>query len=162
MKIIILVDIQEGFINEALGKLPKAIEKHIASFDYDLVIATRFINKNDSLHKGEIKAKEMSVFSTKSKLVGPIDQIADIVIMKATYTCITPDVFKLLEKNEVKQVYLAGLNTENSILATAFDLFDRGIKPVILSHLCGTTSGEEINDKAMEILRIGIGDECIL
>ena len=162
MKMILLVDIQEGYMNEHLRDFPKKIEKHVTNYDYDLVIATRFINKNDSLHKNDIKIKDMTVFSSKAKLVDPIEKLSDFVLMKSTYTSLTNDVAKLLEKNNVKQVYLAGLNTETSIIATAFDLFDKGIKPIVLSHLCNTTNGDAINEKALEILRIGIGDECIL
>lgn len=162
MKIILLVDIQEGYMNEELRNLPKDIEKHVKNYDYDLVIATRFINKNDSLHQSDIHIKDMTVFSSKAKLVGPIDQIADFVLLKSTYTSYTADVAKLLEKKDIKQVYIAGLNTETSILATALDLFDKGIKPVILSHLCNTTNGKRINEAALEILRIAVGDECIL
>lgn len=162
MKIILLVDIQEGYMNEELRTLPKDIEKHVKNYDYDLVIATRFINKNDSLHRSDIHIKDMTVFSSKAKLVNPIDKIADIVLMKSTYTSYTADVAKLLEKKDVKQVYIAGLNTETSILATALDLFDKGIKPVVLSHLCNTTNGKRINEAALEILRIAVGDECIL
>lgn len=162
MKVILLVDIQEGYMNDELRTLPKNIEKHVKNYDYDLVIATRLINKNDSLHQTDIYIKDMTVFSSKAKLVDPIDKIADFVLMKSTYTSYTPDVAKLLEKKEVKQVYLAGLNTETSILATALDLFDKGIKPIILSHLCHSTHGKSINDAALEILRIAIGGECIL
>ena len=162
MKIIILVDIQEGYMNEELRTLPKDIEKHVKNYDYDLVIATRFINKNDSLHRSDIHIKNMTVFSSKAKLAPPIDKIADFVLMKSTYTSYTDDVAKLLEKKGVKQVYIAGLNTETSILATALDLFDNGIKPVILSHLCNTTNGRRINEAALEILRIAVGEECIL
>ena len=162
MKIILLVDIQEGYMNESLKSFPKAIEKHVANYDYDLAIATRFINKNDSLHQNDIKAKEMTVFSAKAKLVEPIEKIADFVLMKSTYSSLTEDVLKLLEKNQVKQVYLAGLNIETSIVATAFALFDKGIKPVILSNLCHTSNGEETKNKALEILRLAVGDECIL
>ena len=149
-------------MNEELRNLPKDIEKHVKNYDYDLVIATRFINKNDSLHQSDIHIKDMTVFSSKAKLVGPIDQIADFVLLKSTYTSYTADVAKLLEKKDIKQVYIAGLNTETSILATALDLFDKGIKPVILSHLCNTINGKRINEAALEILRIAVGDECIL
>lgn len=162
MKIILLVDIQEGYMNDSLKDFPKAIEKHVANYDYDLVIATRFINKNDSLHQNDIKAREMTVFSSKAKLVEPIEKISDFVLMKSTYSSLTEDVLRLLEKNQVQQVYLAGLNVETSILATSFDLFDKGIKPVILSNLCDTSNGDEVKNKALEILRLAVGDECIL
>lgn len=162
MKIILLVDLQEGYMNDKLRRLAKDIEKHVKNFDYDLVIATRFISKNDSLHQADIYVKDMTVFSSKAKLVESIEKISDFVLMKSTYSSLTEDVYKLLEKNKVEQVYLAGVNTETSILATAFELFDKGIRPVILSHLCNTVNGDEINKAALDILKIAVGDQCIL
>ena len=162
MKIILLVDIQEGYMNDELRGLTRDIEKHVKNFDYDLVIATRYINKNDSLHRADIYIKDMTVFSSKAKLVESIEKISDFVLMKSTYSSLTEDVYKLLEKNEVKQVYLAGLNTETSILATAFELFDKGIKPIILSNLCNTVNGKKVNEAALEILKIAVGEDCIL
>ena len=162
MKIILLVDLQEGYMNDKLRGLTKDIEKHVKNFDYDLVIATRFISKNDSLHQSDIYVKDMTVFSSKAKLVESIEKISDFVLMKSSYSSLTEDVYKLLEKNKVEQVYLAGVNTETSILATAFDLFDKGIRPVILSHLCNTVNGDKINEAALDILKIAVGDQCIL
>ncbi len=161
MKIILLVDIQEGYMNDELRALPKEVENHVKSQGYDLVIATRFINKNDSLHNRKY-IKEMTVFSSKSKLVDPIDKISDFALMKSSYTSYTDDVAKLLEKKGVKEVHIAGLNTETSILATALDLFDQGIKPIILSHICNTVSGKHIHETTLEILKSAIGEDCIL
>lgn len=162
MKIILLMDIQEGYMREEFKSLPKSIEKHLETTPYDLKIATRHVNKNDSLHKTDIYISKMTMFSNKSKVVDPIDKLADFVLIKSTYTGITPDVLKLLEKNEVKEVYLAGMNTETSILATAFDLFDRGIKPIVLSNLCNSVYGSIMHQAALEIIRSAIGTECIV
>lgn len=162
MKIILLMDIQEGYMREEFKNLPKDIEKYLELNPYDLKIATRHVNKNDSLHKADIYIRTMTMFSTKSKVVDPIDKLADFVLIKSTYTGLTPDVLKLLEKNEVKEVYLAGMNTETSILATAFDLFDRGIKPIVLSSLCNSVYGAIMHQAALEIIRSAIGTECII
>lgn len=162
MKILLVVDVQEGFINEATQHIPKDIEKHVNNFKYDLVIATRFINKMDSLHKSELNMKDMTMLSPHAKLVENIGKLADIVIMKSTYTSLTVDVAKLLEKNQVKEVYLAGLNTETSIMATALELFDKGIKPKVLSQLCGSIDGVMMHTAALQILRGDIGENNIL
>lgn len=162
MKIILLIDIQEGYMRDDFRQLPKDIEKHLEAMSYDLKIATRHVNKNDSLHKADIYIKTMTMFSNKSKIVDPIDKLADFVLIKSTYTALTPDVLKLFEKNDIKEVYLAGMNTETSILATAFDLFDRGIKPMILSKLCNSVYGPMMHQAALEIIRSAIGTECII
>ena len=162
MKILLVTDVQEGFMNEATKHIPSEIIKHCKNYEYDLIIATRFINKVESLHQSELNMKHMTMFSSHAKLVEGIGELADIVLMKSTYTSLTEDVAKLLDKNDMKQVYLAGLNTESSILATSFDLFDKGIKPIILSKLCGTIKGDTVNNNALEILRYTIGEDNIL
>ncbi len=162
MKILLLVDVQDGYINEFTQRIPKEIEKHVQNFNYDLVIATRFINKADSLHKSELNMKDMTMLSPHAKLAENIGNIADIVIMKSTYTSLTVDVAKLLEKNQVKEVYVAGLNTDTSVMATALELFDKGIKPKVLSNLCGTIHGVEANNAALHILRNALGENNIL
>ncbi|WP_054740861.1 isochorismatase family cysteine hydrolase [Cellulosilyticum ruminicola] len=162
MKILLIVDVQDGYINEFTQRIPKEIEKHVHNFNYDLVIATRFINKSDSLHKSELNMKDMTMLSPHAKLAENIGSLADIVIMKSTYTSLTVDVAKLLEKNQVREVYVAGLNTDTSIMATALELFDKGIKPKILSNLCGTIHGEQANSAALEILKNALGENNIL
>lgn len=162
VKILLLIDIQEGFMNEITESIPNNVKKHIKNYSYDLVIATRFINKIESLHKSELKTKDMTMLSPHAKLVEGISEISDIVLMKSTYTSLTADVAKLLEKNNMKQVYLAGLNTDTSILATAFDLFDKGIRPIILSKCCGSIAGLEANAAALNILERALGENNIL
>ena len=162
MKILLVIDVQEGFINDATKHIPKDIEKHVNNFNYDLVIATRFINKMESLHKSELNMKDMTILSPHAKLVENVSTLADIVIMKSTYTSLTVDVAKLLEKNQVKEVYLAGLNTDTSIMATALELFDKGIKPKVLSQLCGSINGAMMHTAALQILKGALGENNIL
>lgn len=162
MKILLVIDVQEGYINEATKNIPKDIEKHVKNFNYDLVIATRFINKSESLHKSELNMQDMTMLSPHAKLVDNIGTLSDIVIMKSTYTSLTMDVAKLLEKNNVKEVYIAGLNTDASIMATALDLFDKGIKPKVIAQLCGSVNGAEMNQSALQILKGALGEDNIL
>ena len=161
MKILLLIDVQEGFLNESTQQIPGDIMRHIKSNAYDLVIATRFINKPGSLYQSELNMKDMTMVSNKSKLVEGMGDCADIVLMKSTYSSFTEDVSKLLEKYQMKEVYIAGLNTHNSILATVFNLFDRGIRPIVIENLCGSKLGKRTNDEVLDILRATIGQKNI-
>lgn len=162
MKLLLVIDVQNGFINENTKQVPEALIKHVKNYHYDLIIATRFINKVDSLYQTELNMKEMTMLSPKTKLAQGIGELADIVIMRSTYTALTEDVIRLLSKNALDQVYIAGLNIESSIMATAFNLFDRDIKPIILSQLCGTAKGENMKQSALEMLAHNIGKDNIL
>jgi len=162
MKILLIADVQQGFMNEFTKHIPAEIDKHVKNFNYDLVVATRFINKSGSLFQSELGMQEMTMLSKETKLMGMISNLADIVLMKSTYSSLTPDFIKLLEKNNMQEVYLAGINTEAAILATAFDLFGRDIKPKILSALCMSQMGHEVHKGALDILRNTIGSPNIL
>ncbi len=162
MKILLIVDVQQGFINDFTKHIPAKIEKHIKHFEYDLIVATRFINKSASLFQSELGFSAMTMLSQETKLNTKLNDAADIVLMKSTYSSITPDVAKLLEKNEVKEVYLAGIGTDTGVMATALQLFDMGVKPKVLSDLCMSLAGEEMNQCALGILRNAIGEVNIL
>ncbi len=162
MKILLVTDVQEGYINAFTKHIPQAIQKHVANFHYDLIVATRFIDNNDSLFKSELNIRNMTMINSQSKIVPIISDIVDITLMKSTYSSLTPDVINLLKKNNVSEVYLCGLNTETVILTTALELFDRGIIPKVLSHLCMSLEGSEINNMTLQILERAVGSNNIL
>jgi len=61
------------------------------------------------------------------------------------------------ESEEVGQILLCGIFSDVSILKTALDLLEMGIKPVVLSDLCATPHGDEIHHACMKSLRHSIG-----
>lgn len=162
MKLLLIIDAQEGFMNEENRKITNDIIEHVKNEEYNLIIATRFINKIDSLYNKDSYRREITMLSSKAKLVEGIGELADITIMKSTYTALTTDLDKLLKKNEVKEVYLSGFNIESSIIATAFGLFDEDVKPIILSKLCGTMREDTFKQNALMILGNTIGKDNIL
>ena len=162
MKLLLIIDAQEGFMNEENKKITNDIIEHVKNEEYNLIIATRFINKIDSLYNKDSYRREITMLSSKAKLVEGIGELADITIMKSTYTALTTDLDKLLKKNDVKEVYLSGFNIESSIIATAFGLFDEDIKPIILSKLCGTMREDTFKQNALMILGNTIGKDNIL
>ena len=162
MKLLLIIDAQEGFMNEGNKKIANDIIEHVKNEEYDLIIATRFVNKMDSLYHKDSYRREMTMLSSKAKLVEGIGELADITIMKSTYTALTTDLDKLLKKNEVKEVYISGFNIESSIIATALGLFDKEVRPIILSKLCGTMREDLFKQNALMILANAIGKESIL
>ncbi len=160
MKLLLIIDAQQAIINDKNTAIIDSIIEHVKSETYDLVIATRFVNKVGTFHYQNETRKDMTLLSQKSKLVQSISDISDITIMKSTYTALTGDLSKLIEKNKLEEVYISGFNIEDSIMSTAIQLYDNGIKPVILSDLCGTINSDKEN--LLEILSYSIGKENIL
>ncbi len=65
------------------------------------------------------------------------------IIDKSAYSCLTEPFVDRLRSDGVNWVHLCGIATEDSVLATAVDLFQHGIEPVVLAHACGSDSGHE-------------------
>ncbi len=62
-----------------------------------------------------------------------------------------------LRRNNISEVDLCGFDTDCCVLATAYDLFDQGIKPVVLENLTWSTSKERLHAPALKMLLRNIG-----
>ena len=68
-----------------------------------------------------------------------------------------PEIIKGIKNNNITEVYLCGFDTDCCILATAYDLFDQGIKPIILEKLSWSTSKAKLHNPALQIINRNIG-----
>ncbi len=77
---------------------------------------------------------------------------------KYTYGSFVDDkLLKYLKKNKIKQVELAGIDTENCVLTFARDAFDRGFKVVVLKNLSASHNSLHLHESALEIIKENIG-----
>ena len=70
-----------------------------------------------------------------------------------------PEIEKGIKENDIKEVHLCGFDTDCCILATTYDLFDQGIKPIILENLTYSTSKEKLHDPAIKMIKRNVGFE---
>lgn len=68
-----------------------------------------------------------------------------------------PGIEKSLKENNVSEVYLCGFDTDCCVLATAYDLFDVGIKPIVLKNLTRSALQEKLHKPALQMLKRNIG-----
>ncbi len=68
-----------------------------------------------------------------------------------------PGIKKSLKQNRISQVDLCGFDTDCCVLATAYDLFDNGIKPVVLENLTYSTAKEKLHLPALKMIERNIG-----
>ena len=47
---------------------------------------------------------------------------------------------RMLKKEKIRTVHIAGLETNDCVLATAFDAFDRGLQTAVLEEACASKS----------------------
>lgn len=94
-----------------------------------------------------------------------VEGYADCIISKCSYSSVKNTNFiqslVALCGGLPEEVTLVGVDTDACVLATAIDLFEMGIKPIIIEDCVGSSGGEECHEAGMLILKRSIGKEQI-
>ena len=72
------------------------------------------------------------------------------------------NILKSINNNLSDKVYIVGFDTDGCVLATVFDLFEDGIRPIILADYCASTGGDEYNNAGIKVLQRLIGKNNIV
>jgi nicotinamidase-related amidase len=158
-KCLLIVDVQEGFINYSTKHIPKSVEEIQKHYKY--IYATRFFNEKNSFYRQLIKwdrfEKNSDDFSLAFK---PIDKVK--IIDKNIYSCVNAKFINNLNKNKIDKVDLCGIDTDICVTKCAVDLFESGIVPRILSKYCASHAGVVAHDNAIKTLERFIGRDQIV
>lgn len=125
---LLVIDVQECFLENAPKDLPEKIIKHYRSVTYDHIIFTRFINKPGSNFVKSLKWTKCADTSD-AKLPAIFDQYfnKDNVFTKSTYSALkNPKLHEFLQSHSVERLVLCGIDSDACVLATAFEAFDLG------------------------------------
>ncbi len=156
---LLIVDVQNGFVNDKTKHIPPLVEK--LQYDYDLVIATRFINLPDSPYRRLIKWYHLSPDSDEIELAFKTKE--DVIVMdKFIYSCVNDSFVSLLENNKIDVVDICGIDTDICVTKCAVDLFERNITPYVLKDYCATHADADIQESALIILARYIGSSQII
>jgi nicotinamidase-related amidase len=155
---LLIVDVQNGFINEWTKHVPSLVEA--AQMDYDYVVATRFFNPERSFFRSLIKWDRFSVGSDDIPLAFNVRKDA-LIIDKPLYTCVTEEFIRWLKERYISVVHVCGIDTDICVTKCAVDLFERGVEPVVLGGLCASYAGEEAHRNALSTLERYIGESQV-
>ena len=158
-KALLIVDVQNGFVNEKTKHIPMLVEK--LQYNYDLVIATRFINLPDSPFRRLIKWEHLSPDTDEIELAfKPKEGV--VVIDKYIYSCIDEPFLRLLKDKGIEAVDICGIDTDICVTKCAVDLFERNITPYVLKDYCATHADADVQESALIILARYIGKTQII
>lgn len=157
--LLLVIDLQKDFINEHTEHVLSKIEKVIAEKKYDYVVFTKYINSADNLC---YKKLNYTGCLTEEGQEIAIDSKDYKIIKKEVYTAYVDELKEYLKENNIKEIYLCGLNTDCCVLKTALDLFEAGYEVYVLKEYCASTEGEQLHINALEILKNNIGEQYIL
>ena len=153
---LVVVDAQRGFIADAPNgkEVMNYVHWLLDSPQFDVVLATRFINPDNSAFRRGLDYHDLGHDNARTNLDEHVEQRADRVITKYGYGVDSLDmdyVDGMLRGNNIDSAVVVGFDTDACVLATAFSLCDAGIVPVIDSRGCGSSGGPEVHEAALKI-----------
>lgn len=155
---LLVVDVQKGFLNEFTHHIPERIAQLITDGKYEPILFTRFINAPDSPYHRYLGwhacaeapetdlAPELERFAAKRR-----------VFSKPGLTGLSDQLVTFLCRRKVGELVVVGIDTDMCVLKVAMDLFDLGIRPVVLADCCASTAGLQAHLAGLAVLARNIG-----
>lgn len=157
------VDLQEGFLNEEIrtSDYIDRVEEYLAGLSAADILLTRFVNNQTSAFAKYLEWPKMQRGDENTKLLGNLESRDYKIIEKSTYTSFVDAIKRVIASDDYDTVVILGLDTEACVLKTALDVFDEGLRPVVLSDLCRSGGGQERHQAGLELLRSLVGNKQI-
>ncbi|MBN4004123.1 isochorismatase family cysteine hydrolase [Nostoc sp. LPT] len=162
-EILLVVDMQNGFISEKCRHIIPTVIKLIEQFlaAGKLVKFTRFINTADSNYVNLIHWSRLMQESETSIIDELQPYINNNIFDKPYYSAFTENFSIFILLNQISKIYFCGVATDSCILKTAIDSFERGIEPVIIEDACSSHGGQQAHDAGIFLLKRNIGKNQI-
>lgn len=155
---LLVVDVQHCFLNDFTRHIPDRIVRLIEREAYDRVLFIRFINTPDSPYRRFLDWHECQD-EPDTALPSALARFADDerTFSKPGLTGLPDKLAAYLADWDVQEVDLCGIDTDMCVLKVAMDLFDRRIRPVILTDCCASTAGLQAHLAGLAVLSRNIG-----
>ena len=128
-RLLLVIDVQNDFINEHTKNILTEIKELVDSNKYDLTAFTRFINDENSIWYKKLNYKGCM---TKEGQAIAINTKNNKVFDKNIYTAVNDELKKYIQKNNISKIYLCGFDTDAGVQKTAIDLFEQNYDVYVL------------------------------
>lgn len=161
--ILIFVDMQNDFTEQPQTKsLSNKIENMLALNLFDEVVATYFMNYNNSIYEKLMNWERLK--SDKDRTIpSELQPYIDEYFPKNLYSCVSPSFLQMLcqlnDGEYPKKLFVAGVDTDCCVLKMAVDLFENNIRPIVLTNYCYSNGGEEFHKARLSCIKRLIGDK---
>lgn len=157
-KPLLIVDVQQGFINSFTHHIPQRVARLLERGEYDPILFTRFINLPDGPYQ-QFLDWHSCCSEPETTIVPELEPFmrTDLVFSKPGL-CGMPDELKsYLIEQAIKQIFLVGIDTDMCVLKIAQDIFDLWIEPIVLTDCCASTAGLQAHLAGLAVLSRNIG-----
>lgn len=157
--LLLIIDLQKNFINEFSLDLPYTIQELINSNKFKHIVFTKFINDENSSFYKILNYKGCMTEDDRNIVIDTKDYK---VIEKMTYSALNEELQRYISNNNIKTIYLCGIDTDACVLKTALDLFENNYDVKVIEDCCMSHSGAEFHKYAIRILKKMIGNQNII
>jgi len=159
---LLVVDVQLGFLNDYTQHIPQRIAELLHRREYDPVLFTRFINAEGGPYHRFLDWHACQ-YPPETDLAPEICEfvVDDQVFTKPGYAGVSDELAQYLLDQEFEQISIVGIDTDMCVLKMAMDIFDLGIRPIVLADCCASTAGLQSHLAGLAILARNIGAQQI-
>ncbi|HEU5114296.1 MAG TPA: isochorismatase family cysteine hydrolase [Candidatus Paceibacterota bacterium] len=151
---IIVVDMQPTFLSSVPKSLVSAVVAVLENVPYDVYVEATFHADKGSIwdkQTGWTYAAEPSVPEIQKALQEkPIEHISKSA--KSAFLG-DKDLAVILRAKGIEEVHIVGVDTNDCILATAYNAFDLGFFAYVIEECVSASEGSELHEAALKILR---------
>lgn len=159
MNLLIIIDLQAAFINENTKEAPAEIKKLMTTHHFDKIMFTKFVNSLTNQVYINIKWDKCLTEESKKILLDTRDCP---VLSKETYSVFTPELKNYLTNNNIKKIYLCGIDIECCVLVSALNLFENNYDVYVLKDYCYSMSSNQARKNVIAILKRNIGKDRVI
>ena len=170
-KALIIVDVQDIFLNKKNKHVLVPISDLLESVPYDMYINAVFHAEKSSIWEKQIgwnvdrseaktHASIQKILDKKSNVVNVIKQTKSVfkceLNLKQGQVFTECDFYGLvgyLRVNGVKEIHIIGLDTNDCVLATAYEAFDLGFYTYVIEECVQSSEGNDLHIKSIDLLR---------
>lgn len=161
-KCLVIIDMQNGFMNQYTEHLPHKTAKFIEENYFDSIIATRYCNTPETACYKLGNWKECMSGTPDAEIVSVIKPFAQRIFDKTAYSGFTNEFRNYIKNENFDTLFFCGLNTDCCVLATVLACYDAVQDCIVISDLCASTLGEEKHNHALDLLRDNITPDRVV
>ncbi len=157
-RVLLGVDLQLGFINDFTRHIPGRVRRLIERELFEPVLFTRFVNAADGPYHRFLDWHACAD-PPETELVPELDQWTrpEHIFPKLSYTGLPDDLKRRLREMALGEITIVGIDTDMCVLKVAMDVFDLGIRPIVLVDCCASTGGLQAHLAGLAVLARNIG-----
>jgi len=155
---LLVVDVQNGFINEFTRHIPARIANLIEREQHSSVLFTRFVNVEGSPFR-RMLGWDKCAEPPDTEIASEVERFADEerIFSKPGYAGLPDGLADHIRDERHERIAVVGIDTDMCVLKVALDLFDLNIEPLVYVDCCASTAGLQAHLAGLAVLARNIG-----